>query len=120
MLGPGCYAGGRNGGAELERKHLSRVLGLGEVTAGGVGIIIGAGIYVLVGTATAEAGPGVWLAFVIAALLASLTAMSYMELASMYPSAGGEFEYARHAFPGWVAFAVGWVMIAALIVAAAA
>lgn len=91
-----------------------------EVTAGGVGIIIGAGIYVLVGTATAEAGAGVWLAFAIAAALSFLTALSYIELSSMYSGSAGEYEYARQAFPEWFAFSVGWVMIAGLLVAAAA
>src|SRR6476619_5500174 len=98
---------------------LRRVLSLGDVTASGVGIIIGAGIYVLVGAATAKAGAGVWLAFLLAAVLCALTGLSYAELASMFPSAGAEYEYTRHAFPPWVAFLVGWTMIAGLIVAAA-
>lgn len=99
---------------------LNRVLGLVEVTAGGIGIIIGAGIYVLVGSATSEAGAGVWLAFVLAAVLSFLTALSYMELTSMYPSSAGEYEYTRQVFPEWIAFSVGWLMIAGLVVAAAA
>ena len=102
------------------RGRLRRVLGLAEVTAGGIGIIIGAGIYVLVGSATAEAGPGVWVAFAIAAGISFLTALSYMELVSMYPSAAGEYEYTRQAFSEWLAFGVGWIMIAGLVVAAAA
>lgn len=107
-------------GASAGAPGLSRVLGLLEVTAGGVGIIIGAGIYVLIGEATATAGGGVWMAFALAALLSVLTALSYVELASMFPSAAAEYEYARHAFPPWVAFLVGWGMILGLMVAAAA
>jgi APA family basic amino acid/polyamine antiporter len=95
------------------------VLGLTEVTAGGVGIIIGAGIYVLLGTATAHAGPLVWLAFLLAALLSALTGLSYAELSSMFPSAAGEYAYTRQAMPEWVAFVVGWTMILGLVVAAA-
>src|SRR6185295_1003383 len=72
---------------------LRRVLGLMEVTAGGVGIIIGAGIYVLLGAATAQAGPLVWVAFLVAAALSALTGASYAELSSMFPSAAGEYEY---------------------------
>ncbi len=98
---------------------LHRVLGLTEVTAGGVGIIIGAGIYVLLGAATAHAGPVVWLAFLLAAVLSVLTGLSYAELTSMFPSAAGEYEYTRHALPEWVAFVVGWTMIMGLVVAAA-
>jgi basic amino acid/polyamine antiporter, APA family len=99
--------------------ELRRVLGLTQVTAGGVGIIIGAGIYVLLGPATAQAGAAVWLAFVVAAILSVLTGLSYAELSSMFPSAAGEYEYTRHAMPEWVAFVVGWMMIVALVVAAA-
>jgi len=98
---------------------LRRVLGLLEVTAGGVGIIIGAGIYVLLGAATAEAGALVWMAFLAAAVLSALTGLSYAELSSMFPSAAGEYEYTRHAMPEWLAFCVGWSMIVGLMVAAA-
>src|SRR5438128_3444389 len=87
---------------------LHRVLGMTEVTAGGVGIIIGAGIYVLLGAATAQAGPLVWAAFLIAALLSALTGLSYAELSSMFPSAAGEYEDTRQAWPECVAFVVGW------------
>jgi amino acid permease len=68
--------------------QLRRALGLPEVTATGVGIIIGAGIYVLLGAATAEAGATVWLAFLLAVTLAMLTGLSYAELSSMFPRAG--------------------------------
>lgn len=99
---------------------LARSLGLWQVTASGVGIIIGAGVYVLIGSAATLAGSRVWVAFVVAAVLSALTGMGYAELASMFPRAGAEFEYARHAYPPWVAFLVGWVMFSGLIVAAAA
>jgi APA family basic amino acid/polyamine antiporter len=98
---------------------LHRVLGLTEVTAGGVGIIIGAGIYVLLGAATGHAGAVVWLAFLLAAVMSALNGLSYAELSSMFPSAAGEYEYTRHAMPESVAFVVGWTMITGLVVAAA-
>ncbi len=103
-----------------EQQRLRRSLGLVEVTASGVGLIIGAGIYVLLAAATAEAGAAVWISFLVAGGLSALTALSYAELASMYPSAGAEYEYTRRVAPPWVAFAVGWLMILALAVAAAA
>jgi APA family basic amino acid/polyamine antiporter len=99
---------------------LRRVLGTVQVTAAGVGIIIGAGIYVLLGDATQRAGSAVWLSFLIAAVLCGLTGLSYCELASMYPSAGAEYEYSRRAFGPRIAFVTGWTMVAALVVAAAA
>ena len=103
-----------------DRQGLDRTLGFGQITASGVGIIIGAGIYVLLGAATAEAGAGVWISFLVAGVLSGLTALSYAELASMYPNAGAEYDYTRRVAPEWVAFLIGWVMIVGLIIAAAA
>lgn len=103
-----------------EPRGLKRTLGLGQITASGVGIIIGAGIYVLLGAATAEAGSAVWVAFLIAGLLSALTALSYAELAAMFPNAGAEYDYTRRVAPKWVAFVVGWIMILGLVIAAAA
>ena len=100
--------------------RLPRVLGLLELTASGVGIIIGAGIYVLLGAATDEAGSAVWASFGVAAVLCGLTALSYAELASMFPRAGAEHEYTRRVFPARAAFVVGWTMATGLMVAAAA
>jgi len=99
---------------------LSRVLGFWEVTASGVGVVVGAGIYVLIAEATAEAGAGVWMAFLMAGVLSALTAFSYAELASMFPRSSAEYEFTRNALPQPVAFVVGWVMIAGLTVGAAA
>ena len=90
------------------------------MTASGVGIIIGAGIYVLLGAATAEAGSAVWLSFALAAGLCALTGLSYAELASMYPKAGAEYDYTRRVFHERWAFLVGWTMAVGLMVAAAA
>ena len=74
-------------------------LALLQVTASGIGIIIGAGIYVLLGAATEEAGASVWAGFAVAGVLSALTALSYCELASMFPAAGAEFDYARRVAP---------------------
>lgn len=96
-----------------------RSMGLVQTTASGVAIIVGAGIFVLLGPAAEKAGGQVWLAFIVAAVLCALTAFSYMELASMFPRAGSEHEFARQILPDAPAFAVGWSMAAALVVAAA-
>lgn len=97
-----------------------RVLGLHHVTASGIGVIIGAGIYVLIGPATERAGAQVWMSMIVSALVCAFTAFSYMELTSMFPRAGSEHEFARQVFPDWVAFTTGWAMAVALIVAAGA
>lgn len=103
----------------MSQESFKRVLGLPQVTMSGVAVIIGAGIFVLLGPATREAGGAVWLSFVVAGVLSALTAFSYMELASMFPRAGSEHEFASQVFPRWVAVVVGWSMAAALVVAAA-
>jgi APA family basic amino acid/polyamine antiporter len=57
---------------------------------------------------------------VLAAVLSALTGLSYAELAGMFPSAGAEYEFARRAFNEFIAFLIGWMMIVALLIAAAA
>ena len=93
---------------------------LWQLTASGVGIVIGAGIYVLVGEAAREAGAALWLSFAIAAVLAGLTALTYCELAGMFPSAGVEYEWTSRAFNPFVGYLAGWMMAVTYIVAAAA
>lgn len=104
---------------EINEDRFNRVLGLPQVTASGVAIIIGAGIYVLLGPATQEAGSHVWMSFLLSSALCALTAFSYMELSSMFPKAGSEHEFARQAFPRWIAATVGWSMAISLVVASA-
>jgi APA family basic amino acid/polyamine antiporter len=97
---------------------LRRVLGLFEVTLSGVGIILGAGVYVLIGQAAGLCGNAVWLAFALAAVMALLTGLSYAELSSMFPSAGAEFDYVKNAFNGYAAFVTGWLVFLSGILAA--
>src|SRR5947207_2867610 len=77
---------------------LSRSLSLWHATLYGLGVTIGAGIYVLIGAAAARAGMHAPLAFVAAAGLMALSAASFAELACRYPVAAGEAAYAREAF----------------------
>ena len=103
-----------------EPEKFTRVLGLHHVTASGIGVIIGAGIYILIGPATERAGAMVWVSMLVSALVCAFTALSYMELTSMFPRAGSEHEFARQVFPDWIAFTTGWAMSVALVVAAGA
>lgn len=91
-----------------------------ETTVGGVGIILGAGIYALVGEAAGKAGDAVWLSFLIAGVMASIIGLSYAELASVFPSAGADYEYSLHALGPRASFVVGWLIVIAALVAAAA
>jgi basic amino acid/polyamine antiporter, APA family len=100
---------------------LSRSLTLWHATLYGLGVTIGAGIYVLIGAAAARAGMLAPLAFVAAAGLMALSAASFAELACRFPVAAGEAAYAREAFNSdRLATVVGLLVVAIAIVSAAA
>ncbi|MEH6455278.1 MAG: amino acid permease [Cocleimonas sp.] len=92
--------------------QLKRCLSLTELVVYGVGLILGAGIYVLIGSAAGIAGNMLWLSFVLAAIVASFTAMSYAELSALFPEAGAEYVYVKKAF-GWekAAWFIGFIAI---------
>ena len=77
---------------------LPRTLGLTLLVLYGLGVIIGAGIYVLIGTVVGAAGMAAPLSFVCAGVVAALTGLSYAELAARFPEAAGAPVYVRHAF----------------------
>jgi len=99
--------------------ELKRALGLWEATACGVGIILGAGIYALIGKATGLAGNATWIAFIIAAFVSGLSALSYAELSSVFPKAGAEYVYTKNAFGKKLAFIVGWMIAISGIIGSA-
>lgn len=98
---------------------LSRRLGLVAATLTGLGIILGAGIYVLVGVAARQAGNAVWLSFIIAAAGAGLTGLSYARLVKLRPKDAPEFQYIDMAFGRSPAFLAGWLVLWAAIISAA-
>lgn len=102
-------------------RALKREAGLFQVVTYGVGNIVGAGIYVLVGEAAGLAGGLVWLAFLVGALVALFTGLSYAELASMYPKAASEYIYLGRAYGNrLLSFITQWTMLITETVAAAA
>lgn len=102
-------------------KHLKRSLGLPAVTLYGLGNILGAGIYVLVGKVAGTAGSSATLAFLIAMSIAALTAFSYMELSSRYPVSASVSVYLHKAFGRrWLSVAIGLAMVASGVASAAA
>ncbi len=103
-----------------EVPSLDRSLGLFETTMYGVGIILGAGIYALLGEGAGIAGNSVWLSFIIAAVVASFTGLSYCELSSMMPSEAAEYNYTKRAFGKGAGFIVGWVLMLTMIIAGSA
>lgn len=98
---------------------LRRDLGLFEAVAARIGIIIGAGIYVLIGVAAGYAGNMVWASFLIAGFVALLTGLSYAELSSIYDKSSGEYIYMEHAFGKMPAFIIGYLVMFAGIIGAA-
>jgi len=92
-----------------EHIQLSRDLGLFDITMIGVGAMIGAGIFVLTGIAAGAAGPALILAFALNGVVAILTAMTYAELGSAIPEAGGGYLWVKEGLPGPNAFLAGWM-----------
>ncbi|HSR33509.1 MAG TPA: amino acid permease [Anaerolineae bacterium] len=88
---------------------LSRDLSLFTITMIGVGGMIGAGIFVLTGIAAGVAGPALVLVFLLNGLVTSLTAMSYAELGSAFPEAGGGYLWVKEGLGGTQGFLAGWM-----------
>lgn len=100
---------------------LKKVLTSFDLTMNGIAAIIGAGIFVLIGTvATEHAGPGIWLSFVLSGLACACVAFAYAELAGMIPSAGSAYEYAYATMGEIVAFLMGWTVVLAYAVGSSA
>lgn len=101
--------------------ELQRHLGLFHTTMYGVGLILGAGIYALIGDAAGLAGNSLWISFILAAVAAVFTGLSYAELSSMFPKAAAEYVFVKNAFKNeFTAFIVGWLTVFAAIISASA
>ncbi|MGV1049075.1 MAG: amino acid permease [Solirubrobacterales bacterium] len=106
--------------AEHDRTRLnSNALGAFSLTLLGVASVVGAGIFVVTGDAAAHyAGPAVLISFVLAGIVAGLTALCYAELASMIPAAGSTYSYAFAAFGSFVGWFIGWDLLLEYLFAA--
>ena len=107
--------------AELHGEdRLRRVLGPVQLTALGVGAIIGAGIFVTTGAIAKEvAGPALMLSYVVAGLACVFAALCYAELASMVPVAGSAYTYAYATLGELFAWIIGWDLVLEYAVGAA-
>lgn len=102
-------------------EKLRRALNTPLLTLYGLGVTVGAGIYVLVGTTAAEAGPYAPVSFLIAAIVVAFTAFSYAELSTRYPVSAGEAAYVEAGFnSGALATIVGLAVALSGMVSAAA
>lgn len=119
--GLGSISKNSNIGADVRSAKLKRALTMPMVVLYGLGVTIGAGIYVLIGATTAEAGSFAPISFLVAALVVAFTALSYAELSTRYPVSAGEAAYVEAGFRrSWLATGVGLLVAASGIVSAAA
>src|SRR5579859_7175850 len=97
---------------ETGEHSLRRALGPTNLITLGIGAIIGTGIFVLTGTATANhAGPAIVLSFILAATACVFAGLCYAEFASMIPVSGSAYTYGYATLGEFVAWMIGWDLI---------
>jgi basic amino acid/polyamine antiporter, APA family len=97
--------------SEEQGHQLRRVVGLLDLSALGLGAIIGTGIFVIIGEAITATGPSILLSFVLAGITCAFSALSYAELASSIPVSGSAYTYAYATLGELVAWIIGWDLI---------
>src|SRR5215210_6637874 len=93
---------------EDSSSQLKRAVGLLDLTALGIGAVIGTGIFVILGEAIGDAGPAIILSFVLAGVTCVFSALSYAELASTIPVSGSAYTYAYATMGELMAWIIGW------------
>ena len=97
---------------ESGEHSLRRALGPMNLVSLGIGAIIGTGIFVLTGTASANhAGPAIILSFILAAIASVFAGLCYAEFASMIPVAGSAYTYGYATLGEFIAWIIGWDLI---------
>jgi APA family basic amino acid/polyamine antiporter len=91
--------------------QLKRAVGLLDLTALGIGAVIGTGIFVILGEAIGDSGPAIILSFVLAGVTCMFSALSYAELASTIPVSGSAYTYGYATMGEFVAWIIGWDLI---------
>src|SRR5215469_6947064 len=95
-----------------EDQGLKRSLGPWQLTAMGIGAIIGTGIFVLTGVASAtRAGPSLTVSFIVAGFVSALAALCYAEVASKVPISGSAYTYTYATLGEFFAWIVGWGLV---------
>ncbi len=103
-----------------EGSQLKRAVGLLDLTALGIGAIIGTGIFVILGEAIGDSGPAIILSFVLAGVTCAFSALSYAELASAIPVSGSAYTYGYATMGELLAWIIGWDLILEYAVSVAA
>lgn len=99
---------------------LRRTFGVFQLTMISVGATLGTGILVILGEAVPIAGPGIWIAFILAGITALLSAVSYAEMAGMVPVSGSSYSYSYATLGEGVAWVCGWCLVLEYAVSVAA
>ena len=107
-------------GTDTGGGELARTIGLFQLSLFGIGATIGTGIFIVLTSAVPEAGPSVILAFVMAGVVAGLTAICYAELASAVPVSGSSYSYAYATLGEGIAMVVAACLLLEYGVSAAA
>ncbi len=90
--------------------ELKRHMGLFQLTMYGVGLTLGAGIYVLIGEAAGFTGNSMWISFGLGAIVAMFAGLSYAELTALFPKAAAEYVFVKNAFKSeLIGFIIGWL-----------
>lgn len=101
--------------------RLRRQLGALDLTLFGVGVIVGAGIFVYTGTVAAQnSGPAISISFLVAGIACALAALCYAEFASTIPVAGSAYTFSYATFGEFIAWMIGWDLVLEFTVAGAA
>jgi APA family basic amino acid/polyamine antiporter len=108
------------GETEEQGHQLQRAVGVLDLTALGLGAIIGTGIFVVIGEAIGDAGPGIILSFILAGVTCAFSALAFAELASTIPVAGSAYTYSYATMGELVAWIIGWDLILEYAVSVAA
>src|SRR6188472_1543943 len=98
--------------AEGDPEHgLKRAVGVLDLTALGIGAVIGTGIFVIIGEAIGDSGPSIIISFALAGVTCLFSAFSYSELASSIPVSGSAYTYGYATLGELVAWIIGWDLI---------
>ena len=93
------------------QESLARRLGLADAVVIGMGAMVGAGVFAVLGPAAQAAGSGLLVALVLAAGVAYLNAIASAQLAAAYPTSGGTYVFGRERLGPWWGFAAGWSFV---------
>ena len=96
---------------DADESKLKRAVGTLDLTALGIGAVIGTGIFVIIGEAIGDSGPAIVLSFLVAGITCMFSALSYAELAGAIPVSGSAYTYTYATMGELIAFIIGWDLI---------